>query len=42
MEYVDTPQRGTKTTEIAIAAAYQWLLNHHKNYREAMERQAAE
>ena len=33
MDYLDTPQRGTKTTEIAIAAAYQWLLNHHKNYR---------
>ena len=46
MEYLDTPQRGTKTTEIAIAAACQWLLNHHKNYREAienaMQRQAAE
>ena len=42
MDYLDTPQRGTKTTEIAIAAAYQWLLNHHKNYREAMQRQAAE
>lgn len=46
MDYLDTPQRGTKTTEIAIAAACQWLLNHHKNYREAidnaMQRQAAE
>ena len=37
MDYLDTPQRGTKTTEIAIAAAYQWLLNHHKNYREAID-----
>ena len=44
MEYLDTPQRGTKTTEtteIAIAAAHKWLLNHHKNYRKAMQRQSA-
>ena len=42
MDYLDTPRRGTKTTEVSISAAYQWLLNNHKNYREAMQRQAAE
>ena len=37
MDYLDTPQGGTKTTEIAIAAACQWLLNHHKKYRESID-----